>query len=78
MNTIKDLRQRLRDNPNERELICKQSGLTFSMLKRKLYNPGRFTFFEILIARKVLNLTMDQTIKIFAPFVVNRNLKGEN
>lgn len=78
MNTIKDLRQYLRDNPNERELICKQSGLTFPMLKRKLYNPGRFTFFEILIARKVLNLTMDETIKIFAPFVVKRNLKGEN
>lgn len=78
MNNINDLRKSLRENPARREEICKQTGLTFSTLKRKLYKPGAFTFFEILIFRKIMHLTMDETIKIFAPFVANHNSKGEN
>lgn len=78
METINELRQRLRENIRERELICKQAGLTFNSLKTKLYNPGKFTFFDILIFRKVMNLTMDETIKIFAPFVAKHNSRGEN
>lgn len=78
MNSINDLRQRLRENPWEREKVCKQAGLTFNTLKKKLYNPGKFTFFDILIFRKVMNLTMDETIKIFAPFVAKHNSRGEN
>ncbi len=77
METINDLRKRLRENERERALVCKHSGLTFSNLKKKLYNPKKFTISDILIFRRVMNLTMDETIKIFAPFVAKHNQKGE-
>lgn len=77
MNSMKELRKRLRENIMEREMVCKGAGLTFDALKRKLYNPGKFTFFDIIIIRKVMKLSMDETIKIFAPRVAKYNNEGE-
>ena len=77
MNSMKELRKRLRENIWERETICKEAGLTFEALKRKLYNPGRFTFFDIIVIKKVMKLSMDETIKIFVPRVAKYNNEGE-
>ena len=73
MNELRALRQRLKENPRECEKLCKEACLSKSNLKRKLYNPRKFTIYEMLVARRILGLTMDETIKIFAPFVAKHN-----
>lgn len=73
MKELKELRQRLKENPLEGEKICNGAHLSKKNFRRKLYNPRKFTIFEILVIRSVMGLTMDETIKIFAPFVANYN-----
>ena len=73
MKNIKDVRQRLRENPDEYGRICSLSGLAKGALKRKLYNPKKFTLYEVIAFKRVMALSMDETIKIFAPFVANSN-----
>ena len=70
---IRQLRERILKNPSVREEICKETGMNRSSLKRKLYNPEKFTIFDIVVIKRILNLTMDETIKKFAPFVANYN-----
>lgn len=69
----RQLRDRILKNPSVREAICKETGMNKSGLKRKLYNPEKFTLMDIVVIKRILNLTMDETIKKFAPFVANYN-----
>lgn len=73
MNNPTQLRQRLKDNPHEVEKICKQTTLSKNCFRRKLYNPKKFTIFEIITIKRILGLNMDETINFFAPTVANRN-----
>ena len=73
MVNLRQLRDRILKNPSVREAICKETGMNKSGLKRKLYNPEKFTLMDIVVIKRILNLTMDETIKKFAPFVANYN-----
>ncbi|MBE7028685.1 MAG: hypothetical protein E7405_00370 [Ruminococcaceae bacterium] len=73
MTKLIHLRERMRRNLKEREEICRECGLSANQLKYKLYNPRKFTLGEIVTIKRILSLTTDQIIKIFAPFVAKRN-----
>ena len=70
---LKHMRDRILKNPTVREEICRETGMNKSGLKRKLYNPEKFTLMDIIVIKRILNLTMEETIKKFAPFVANYN-----
>ena len=73
MENIKILRQSIRENEQVGCSVCKATGLNSINLNRKLYNPKKFSLGEIVAIKSVLGLTMDETIKIFAPFVAKHN-----
>ena len=73
MESIKILRRAVRENESMACSICRATGLNKFNLGRKLYNPKKFTIGEIIMVKSVLGLTMDETIKIFAPFVAKYN-----
>lgn len=73
MENIKILRQAIRENEKMRCSVCKATGLDGINLNRKLYNPKKFNIGDIVAIKSVLGLTMDETIKIFAPFVAKYN-----
>lgn len=73
MENIKLLRRVIRENEKMGCAVCKAAGLSSINLNRKLYNPKKFNLGEIVAIKSVLGLTMDETIKIFAPFVAKYN-----
>ena len=73
MENIRILRQLIKENEAVSCSVCKAVGLNKMGLNRKLYNPKKFTIGEIIAVKSVLGLTMDETIKIFAPFVAKHN-----
>ena len=73
MENIKALRERLKKETEEWYKLCYYTGLNAKQLKYKLYNPGRFTLGEVASIKRVLQLSMEETIKIFAPKVANCN-----
>ena len=70
---LKKLKDRILKNPSVREEICRETGMNKNGLKQKLYNPEKFTLMDIIVIKRILNLSMDETIKKFAPFVANYN-----
>lgn len=73
MTNIKILRQIIRENEKLNCRICRATGLNRVNLNRKLYNTKKLSIGEIVAIKSVLGLTMDETIKIFAPFVAKYN-----
>ena len=77
MEGIKDLRDCLRYNTLQKKRVCKITGLSAKKLKARLSVPKRFTLYEIVGIKKALSLSMDEVIKIFAPFVAKHNKREE-
>ena len=58
------------------ELACraaKELGISVKCLYKKMRNPDKWTIAEITLLKRFFSLSMDETIKIFAPKVANRN-----
>ena len=75
---LKTFKALLRENEVLRRKIRKATGLSRTDLYRKLRNPKKFTLGEIVSIKAVLQLSMDETIHIFAPFVANYNKEEEH
>ena len=73
MKNIKILRKIIRENEQINCRICRATGLNRVNLNRKMYNLKKLTLGEVIAIKSVLGLTMDETINIFAPFVVKYN-----
>ena len=53
--------------------IAYNLGISRKTLYKKLNRPALFTMAEIVVLKRILKLNMNDTIKIFAPFVAYRN-----
>ena len=73
MRNLKMVREAIRENKKVNCRICRATGLSRINLNRKLYNTKKLSLGEIVVIKSVLGLSMDETIKIFAPFVAKYN-----
>ena len=73
MRNLKTVREAIRENKKINCRICRATGLSRINLNRKLYNIKKLNLGEIVVIKSVLGLSMDETIKIFAPFVAKHN-----
>lgn len=78
MKNIETVRRLLKENQRLKCRICKATGLDGSKLALKLYDVKKITVGEMVAIKSVLGLTIDETIKIFAPFVAKYNEEGVN
>lgn len=53
--------------------VAKLLGITKKALYRKTRDPLRFTLAEVTVLKGIFSLSMDEIIKIFAPFVAYCN-----
>ena len=75
MQDIYKIKRKLRKNLGLCTKIATLTGLRRAELIRKLSDPKKFTLGELIVLKKMLNLSLRETVDIFAPDVAVNNSK---